>query len=110
MRARASDGTYRNQKADEVGDSETVSLLRREQTSREGIERELRVLRVGPNPRLVVCEYRELAERKVVRVNVRDNRKWLRGMRFKMREPIDEAEYSGVWRYMGRAPRRKGRW
>ena len=75
-----------------------------------GIEREMRVLRVGPNPRMVVAEYWELAERRVVTINVRDNRKWLKGMRFTMREPLDEAEYCGVWKYVGKAPRRKGRW
>ena len=77
---------------------------------RQPIERELRVVRIGPNPRMVLCEYWELAERKVVVINVKDNRKWLKGMVFKMREPVSEEEYRGVWRYLGKAPRRKGRW
>jgi hypothetical protein len=75
-----------------------------------GIERELKVVRVGPNPRMVICEYMELAERRVCVVKVGDNRRWLRGMRFKMREPVGEDEYVKPWEYRGKAPRRKGRW
>jgi hypothetical protein len=96
-----------------------TALAKKSQANREGqedsaggggIERELRVVRVGPNPRMVVCEYWELAQRKVVVVKVGLNRKWLKGMRFKIEEPLDEAEYNGVWQYKGAAPRRKGRW
>lgn len=77
---------------------------------RRGIERELRVIRVGPNPRLVVCEYMELAERRVVRVDVKRNVKWIKGMRFRMEEPINEEEYIRPWVYKGKQPRLRGRW
>lgn len=78
--------------------------------ARVGIVRNLKVIRVGPNPRLVSCEYWELAERRVCRVNVRDNRKWLKGMEFEMVEPVGDEEYERPWVYVGKAPRRKGRW
>ena len=77
---------------------------------RGGIERELRVIRVGPNPRMVVCEYWELRERRVCVVNVRDNRRWWKGVRFKMEEPREELAYRKPWVYEGVGPRRRGRW
>jgi hypothetical protein len=77
---------------------------------REGIERELRVVRILPNPRMVKCEYWELAQKRVCVVDVGRNRKYLKGMMFKMREPIGEEEYARPWKYEGKAPRRKGRW
>ena len=77
---------------------------------RQPIERELRVVRIGPNPRMVLCEYWELAERRTCVVNVRDNRKWTKGMVFKMGEPSGDVEVLKPWEYKGRAPRRKGRW
>lgn len=77
---------------------------------RAGIERELRVIRVGPNPRLVVCEYLELAERRTCRVDVKRNTKWIKGMRFRMEEPVREEEYIKPWVYKGKAPRLRGRW
>jgi len=77
---------------------------------KSGIERELRVISVGPNPRMVRCEYWELESRRVCVVNVRNNRKWLKGMRFKMVEPKDETAFLNPWVYVGVQPRRKGRW
>ena len=77
---------------------------------RSGIERELRVIGVGPNPRMVRCEYWELESRRVCVVNVRNNRKWLKGMKFLMLEPADEVAFLNPWNYVGNQPRRKGRW
>jgi hypothetical protein len=77
---------------------------------RVGIERELEVIRVGPNPRILTCRYRELASERTCKVGVRTVANFVRGMRFKMVEPIDELEYAGVWRYAGALPRLKGRW
>lgn len=74
------------------------------------VERELKVIRVGPNPRVVVCEYWELESRRTCVVNVRDNRKFFKGMRFVMEEPAKELEYLKPWVFEGRLPRRKGRW
>jgi hypothetical protein len=75
-----------------------------------GIERELEVIRVGPNPRILTCRYKELASERVCKVGVRSVANFVRGMRFKMAEPLDELEYAGVWRYDGRLPRLRGRW
>jgi len=75
-----------------------------------GIERELKVVRAGPNPRMLVCEYYELASRRTCLVKVRDNRKFMRGMTFRMREPREELEYKKPWEYRGVMPRRRGRW
>jgi hypothetical protein len=75
-----------------------------------GIERELEVIRVGPNPRILTCRYKELASERVCKVGVKTTANFVRGMRFRMVEPIDELEYAGVWRYAGALPRAKGRW
>ena len=79
-------------------------------SSRRGIERELKVIRVGPNPRMVICEYWELAERRKCVVNVGLAKKFVKGMRFKMFEPVSELEYQRPWVYRGPAPRRRGWW
>ena len=77
---------------------------------KKGIERELEVMRVGPNPRILTCRYKELASERVCKVWVKSVRNFLRGMRFKMEEPREDAEYAGLWRYEGRLPRYRGRW
>ena len=74
------------------------------------VERELRIVRVGPNPRLVVCEYFELAQRRLCTVLVKRTDKYVRGMRLKMAEPLDEAAYRRPWVYQGAPPRHRGRW
>ena len=98
--ARRSQGRAGDQGVRELGDLERGG----------GIERELKVVRVGPNPRMVVCEYWELASRRVCVVNVGKNVKWMRGMVFRMEEPVGEAEYERPWEYTGKGPRRRGRW
>jgi hypothetical protein len=77
---------------------------------RVAIMRDLRIVRVGPNPRTVTCEYFELAQRRTCTVLVKRNDKYVRGMRFKMAEPGPELEFSRPWVYEGPAPRRRGRW
>ena len=91
---------------DAVG--EAVRLLLGER--REPIERELKVVRIGPNPRTITCEYLELESRRTCVVNVGNNRKWAKGMVFAMEEPSGDLEVQKAWEYKGRAPRRKGRW
>src|SRR5262249_24942956 len=80
------------------------------EAGKAGIERELTVVRAGPNPRLLVCRYKELAEEKVCKVRVKDSGKWMVGMRLVMREPVGEREYVEPWEYAGPEPRFKGRW
>jgi hypothetical protein len=77
---------------------------------REGIERELEIIRVGPNPRMLTCRYLELASERVCVVKVRDSGKFVRGMKFKMKEPVSEAAYREPWEYGGKIPRYRGRW
>jgi hypothetical protein len=78
--------------------------------ARAGIERELEVIRVGPNPRILTCRYKELASERTCKVGVKSVANFVRGMRFVMAEPVNELEYAGVWRYEGKLPRLKGRW
>jgi hypothetical protein len=78
--------------------------------ARVGIERELEVIRVGPNPRILTCRYKELASERVCKVGVKTVANFVRGMKFRMAEPVNELEYAGVWKYEGKLPRIKGRW
>jgi hypothetical protein len=80
------------------------------EAGRMPIMRELRIVRVGPNPRTVSCEYFELAQRRTCTVLVKRSDKYLRGMKFQMAEPSGELEFSRPWVYTGPAPRRRGRW
>jgi len=107
MRVRGEDGKWHKE---EVGEGIGTLSLEAGKEPLKGIERELRVVRVGPNPRVVQCEYMELATRRTCVVKVGDNRKWMRGMRFFMEEPRDEEAYVRPWVYRGKAPRRRGRW
>jgi hypothetical protein len=72
---------------------------------RERPQVDLEVIRVGPNPRIVVCRYRILAEELVVKLKVKENKKFIRGMRILMVEQEGEE-----WEYRGTLPRHKGRW
>ena len=73
------------------------------------IERELRVVRVGPNPRMLTCEYWELASRRTCRVmGGAGARKFIKGMSFKMAEPVEELAFAKPWIYSGKLPRRRG--
>jgi hypothetical protein len=111
MKARGADGKWHREEAKGFGPLEVEELRAPELLSeRPGIERELRVVRVGPNPRMIVCEYMELASRRTCVVNVGSNRKWMRGMKFLLEEPRGELEYSKPWVFKGRGPRRRGRW
>jgi hypothetical protein len=98
-------GAARSRVDDEAADNEVDLEVRK-----AGIERELEVIRVGPNPRILTCRYLELASERVCKVGVKSVANFVRGMKFKMEEPVSEIEYAGVWRYEGRLPRIKGRW
>jgi hypothetical protein len=74
------------------------------------VVRDLRIVRVGPNPRTVTCEYQELAQRRTCTVFVRRNDKFVRGMRLQMAEPVSDAEFGRPWVYTGPPPRRRGKW
>ena len=93
--------------AKEWNDLEEPVMVRAEG---RGIERELEVVRVGPNPRILVCRYKELASERVCKVRVKSTNNFVKGMRFKMEEPNNEIEYLDTWKYEGKLPRVKGRW
>ena len=92
--------------AEELGQQEAFTSA----PEKVPVLRDLRIVRVGPNPRLVVCEYYELAERRLCTVLVKRPAKFVRGMRFKMAEPLDEMEFRRPWPYEGPMPRHRGRW
>jgi hypothetical protein len=75
-----------------------------------GIERELEVIRVGPNPRVLTCRYRELASERYCLVVVKSIKNFVKGMKIVMREPLNEEEYRSGWKYEGALPKFKGRW
>jgi len=77
---------------------------------KKGIEREVEVMRVGPNPRILTCRFKELASERTCKVRVKEASKFVVGMKMPIEEPVNEAEYRGVWEYKGALPRYKGRW
>jgi hypothetical protein len=81
-----------------------------EKEAHKGIERELEVVRVGPNPRILTCRYKELASERVCKVGVKSAANFVCGMKFRMAEPSDSLEFASVWRYEGKLPRARGRW
>jgi hypothetical protein len=70
---------------------------------------ELEVVRVGPNPRILTCRYHSgSGEERVCKVRVREVKKFRKGMKLEMEEPVgDNGE---VWEYEGKLPRWLGRW
>jgi len=94
----------------ELGMEKSTGVLAGDNKGRAGVDRELEVIRVGPNPRILTCRYKELASERVCKVGVKTVANFVRGMKFRMAEPLDELEYAGVWRYAGPLPRLKGRW
>ena len=68
-------------------------------------EVELEVIRVGPNPRILVCRYKILAEELLVKLRVHNTNKFVKGMKIRMVEQEGEE-----WEYRGTLPRHKGRW
>jgi hypothetical protein len=95
-----------------VATPEVVKARREEQTSASAGAPivELEVLRIPPNPRLVICRYRVCGEERRCMVNVGRNSNFVPRMKFWLLEPGDPAARSRPWPYAGRLPRRKGRW
>jgi hypothetical protein len=71
---------------------------------------ELEILRIPPNPRLVICRYRILEEERRCMVRVGRNGNFVRGMKLRLQEPSDPGAQSQPWPYIGRLPRRRGHW
>jgi hypothetical protein len=92
--------------------SEAVRVQTQDETSVSASEPivELEVLRIPPNPRLVICRYRACGEERRCMVNVGRNSKFVPGMKFRLLEPSDPTARCKPWPYAGRLPRRRGRW
>ena len=71
---------------------------------------ELEVLRIPPNPRLVICRYRVCGEERRCMVNVGRNGNFVPRMTLHLTEPNDPTARSRPWPYAGPLPRRRGRW
>jgi hypothetical protein len=74
-----------------------------------GNEIELQILRVAPNPRLVICAYRGGSEERRCIVRVGRNTNFRRGMKLLVKRPGNGTE-TETWAYDGLLPRRTGRW
>ena len=71
---------------------------------------ELEILRIPPNPRLVICRYWILEEERRCMVRVGRNGNFVRGMKLSVQEPSDPSAQSQPWLYAGPLPRRRGCW
>ena len=79
-------------------------------SKRAGIIRKLVVRKRCLNSRLIECEYRELESVRRCLVLVGKNGKFVKGMELECEEPVSEEEYNRPWKYVGKLPRRLGRW
>jgi hypothetical protein len=86
----------------------------RERKSREliagsGSEIELEIMRIPPNPRMVICRYQAVSGERQCLVRVGRNANFRRGMKVLVKRPAAGAE-AKPWVYDGVLPRRPGRW
>jgi hypothetical protein len=72
--------------------------------------RELQVVRLVANPRLILCAYWQDGKEYRCLVNVPRNGNFVPRMTLRITEPADSAARSRPWPYAGPLPRRKGRW
>lgn len=70
-------------------------------------EVELEIVRVGPNPRLLICRYFDAVGEVRVGVRVKSIRSFRRGMKFRM---VPNGGNGNPWEYEGKLPRFVGRW
>jgi hypothetical protein len=75
-----------------------------------GAEIEAEVLRIPPNPRLVICRYWAGGEERRCMVRVGRNSNFVPRMKFWLPEPSDPVARVRPWPYVGPLPRRRGRW
>ena len=70
---------------------------------------EVEVMRIPPNPRLLICRYRAVSGERRCIVRVGRNANFRRGMKLVVKVPANGAE-TEPWAYYGALPRRLGRW
>jgi hypothetical protein len=81
----------------------------REPLAESGTEIELEIVRIPPNPRMVICAYRAVSGERQCIVRVGRNANFRRGMKLLVKRPANGAE-AEPWAYDGLLPRRPGRW
>ena len=86
----------------------------RERKSREpiagsGNEIEVEIVRIPPNPRMVICGYQAVTGERRCLVRVGRNANFRPGMKLVVKRPANGAE-AEPWAYDGLLPRRPGRW
>jgi hypothetical protein len=92
--------------------AEPFRVRREEKTSASGNAPlvEVEVLRIPPNPRLVICRYWAGGEERRCMVRVGRNSNFVPRMKFWLPEPSDPAARVRPWPYADPLPRRRGRW
>jgi hypothetical protein len=70
---------------------------------------ELEILRIPPNPRLVICRYWIFGEERRALIRVHRNKNFKPGMKLLVKRPANGTE-AEPWGYDGLLPRRPGRW
>jgi hypothetical protein len=81
----------------------------REPVAESGNEIELEIVRIAPNPKLVICQYRAESEERRCIVRVGRNANFRPGMKLLVKRPGVGADIE-PWKYDGSLPRRPGHW
>jgi hypothetical protein len=81
----------------------------REPVGGRGNEIELEVVRIPPNPRMVICAYRAVSGERRCMVRVGRNANFKPGMKLLVKRPAVGADIE-PWKYDGSLPRRPGHW
>jgi hypothetical protein len=81
----------------------------REPIAESGTEIELEIVRIPPNPRMAICQYRAISGERRCLVRVGRNRNFRRGMKLLVKVPGNGLE-AEPWGYDGMLPRRSGQW
>ena len=81
----------------------------REPSAKSGNEIELEIVRIAPNPRMVICGYRAASGERRCMVRVGRNTNFKPGMKLWVKRPAAGAE-AEPWAYDGLLPRRYGQW
>jgi hypothetical protein len=89
----------------QTGEEPSAARVEQEPIEREAVM--AKVLRICPNPRLVLCVYQDGGLERQVLVRVGRNRNFTCGMEL---EAIRAPRETEPWLYQGRLPRLRGRW
>ena len=70
---------------------------------------EVEVMRIAPNPRLLLCRYWVFGEERRALIRVHRNKNFKPGMKLSVKRPANDTE-AEPWAYDGLLPRRRGHW